>query len=306
MSWDSFPVTLMKDRDGFLYLEHAVLHVCDSSLEVKRSDGVRAQLPVATLGTVYIGPGCSVTTDAIDLLTEMGAGMVWCRGDGIRMVGAATPVARSCRTAMEQARRWANPIEHMTVIRRMYEMRFGDGFGESFDLAVDDEKDPLRVLRGREGVRVKESYRRLAQEYGVPWRKRTSKLPHEDCDRINRALNTAHHILDGVAHTIIVGTGRIPQLGFIHTESSVSLVLDISDLYKTSIADPVAFRVCGDSEMRDEIVEVCVREELRNEISAQRLHERVVDDLRELLGGPDEDFVSPTAYWSPMLPRARG
>ena len=285
-----FPISRMDARAGFLVIEHAVIHVSGAALEVKYADGSRVHLPVARLSTLFVGPGCSVTTDAVDLLASMGTGIVWARGGAARFIGHGKPACTTGRTAMAHAQKWANPIEHLIVVREMYAKRFGAEF-------ISDG-DTLKVLRGKEGARVKKVYAALSSDYAVPWSKRTPHLPHAECDVINKALNTAHHIMDGVCHSIIEGMGYVPQLGFIHTDSVVAFTLDISDLYKSRYADPVAFRVCANRDNHQRL-EGAVRDNLRAALTADKVYAEIATDLTRLIGGPDEDFTAETTYWEP-------
>lgn len=286
-----FPVSRMDARAGYITLEQSKIHVSNSALEVLKSDGQVATLPVATLSTLFIGPGCSISSEAVDLLASMGTGVVWVRSGSIRFMGHGRPVCTTSRTAMVHAAKWADKVEHLKVVRAMYALRFGEEWKE--------ESSNLNVLRGKEGVRVKNSYTALSKEYKVKWKKRTSSVPHEECDQINKCLNTAHHIMDGVCHSIIEGMGYIPQLGFIHTDSVIAFTLDISDLYKTRIADPVAFRVCAERQGTEVDVEGAVRNELRGVLTRDRVYATIADDLKMLMGGPDEDFSTETNYWNP-------
>lgn len=280
----------MDSRAGFLVVEHAVVHVAGSALEIKYADGSRVHLPVARLATLFVGPGCSVTTDAVDLLASMGTGIVWSRGGAARFIGHGKPACSTGRTAMAHAQKWANPIEHMIVVREMFTKRFGEEF--------TDDGDTLNVLRGKEGARVKKVYSSLSSDYAVPWTRRTPHLPHDKCDTINRALNTAHHIMDGVCHSIIEGMGYVPQLGFIHTDSVISFTLDISDLYKSRYSDPVAFRVCANRDNHPRL-EGVVRATLREVLASDKVYAEIASDLKSLIGGPDEDFTADTTYWEP-------
>ena len=90
---------------------------------------------------------------------------------------------------------------------------------------------------------MKESYRLLAQRFGVDWRRRRydRAKPHA-ADLPNQALNHASSAIEAAAAIAVSATATIPQLGFIHEDPGQSFVLDIADLYRSSVTIPCAFK----------------------------------------------------------------
>lgn len=116
-------------------------------------------------------------------------------------------------------------------------MRFGDDA-------------PLRrsidQLRGMEGVRVRESYRLLAAQFGVAWTRRSyDPAQWELSDVPNRCLSAATACLHGLAEAPVLAAGYAPAIGFLHTGKPLSFVYDIADLYKLDTVVPEAFRIAG-------------------------------------------------------------
>jgi CRISPR-associated protein Cas1 len=101
----------------------------------------------------------------------------------------------------------------------------------------------LDVLRGIEGSRMKESYRLLAEQIGVPWKgRRYDRGNPLAADIPNQAINHAASAIEAAAAVACACAGAIPQLGFIHEDSGQAFVLDIADLVRTTATIPVAFR----------------------------------------------------------------
>jgi len=80
-------------------------------------------------------------------------------------------------------------------------------------------------------------------------------------------------------------------------------VYDIGDLYKTEISIPIAFAIGRENPPQ---LERAVRLRCRDLFREQKLLPRIARELRELLGGdeeeaflPDEDPALPTALWTP-------
>ena len=68
------PVTALprvQDRMSFLYLEHCVVHREDGALTARNDQGT-IRVPAASLVAVFLGPGTSVSHQAMCLLGECG------------------------------------------------------------------------------------------------------------------------------------------------------------------------------------------------------------------------------------------
>jgi CRISPR-associated protein Cas1 len=102
-------------------------------------------------------------------------------------------------------------------------------------------------------------------------------------DDLNRLLSAANAALYGICHAVIVGVGASPGLGFVHTGSATSFVMDIADLYKAEYTIPLAFELAA----RGLVEERDARTALRDRIAGTGLLGRVVDDIKTLLS-PEE------------------
>ena len=67
----------VKDKYPFLYLERGRLEIDDSSVKWVDADGNVVPLPVATINTLLLGPGTTVTHEAIKTATARCVG--WAR-----------------------------------------------------------------------------------------------------------------------------------------------------------------------------------------------------------------------------------
>ncbi len=169
--------------------------------------------------------------------------------------------------------------ERLAVARAMYGMRFP---GE------DVSHMTMQQLRGREGTRVRKLYQEHARRSGVPWTGREYRAGDAFAagDDLNRLLSAANSAMYGICHAVIVGLGTSPGLGFVHTGSAVSFVLDIADLYKAEYTIPLAFDLAaqGLTEERD------ARLALRDQIAEKHLLDRVVRDIKTLLNPEGADI----------------
>ncbi|MBE6476209.1 MULTISPECIES: type I-E CRISPR-associated endonuclease Cas1e [unclassified Actinomyces] len=277
------PVTALprvQDRMTFLYVEHCVVHREDGALTARNDQGT-VRVPAASLIAVLLGPGTSVSHQAMCLLGECGTTAVWVGERGVRYYAHGRSLATSTRLLEEQAARVSSPQKRLRVAREMYCMRF---HGE------DVSGLTMQQLRGREGARVREIYRENSRRTGVPWTRRDYRPDDfEASDPINQALSAAHAALYGVVHGVIVSLGCSPGLGFVHTGHERSFVYDIADLYKAETTIPMAFDVVAEG-MED--LSGTTRRRVRDKVFELRVIERAVKDIRGLLGVEEEDDLS--------------
>mgnify|MGYP001674851008 FL=1 len=265
---------------SFLYLEHCVVHREDGALTARNDQGT-IRVPAASLVAVFLGPGTSVSHQAMCLLGECGTTAVWVGERGVRYYAHGRSLATSTRLLVEQATRVSSPQKRLGVAREMYCMRFS---GEDVDGLT------MQQLRGREGARVREVYRENSRRTGVPWVRRTYNADDfEDSDPINQALSAAHAALYGIVHGVIVALGCSPGLGFVHTGHERSFVYDIADLYKAETTIPIAFDVVAE-EMAD--LAGTTRRRVRDRVFDLRIIERAVKDIHQLLKVDESDDLS--------------
>lgn len=267
------PVTALPraaDRMSFLYLEHCVVHREDGAVTARNDKGM-IRVPAASLLAVLLGPGTSISHQAMALLGECGTTAVWVGERGVRYYAHGRSLATSSRLLVEQAARVSSPQKRLAVAREMYTMRFA---GE------DVAGLTMQQLRGREGARVRSVYRQNSKRTGVPWKRR--EYEHDDFDAsdpINQALSAAHAALYGVIHAVVVSLGCSPGLGFVHTGHERSFVYDVADLYKADVTIPIAFDVIAE-EMSD--ITATTRRRVRDKIFELKVIERSVRDIHRL------------------------
>jgi CRISPR-associated protein Cas1 len=225
------------DRHGLIWLGRGKLTVEDGTLHfvtAGTSDLQAGDYDIAfqTVSTILLGPGSTVSHDALRLLARHGTGLLAVGEDGVRFYASMPFGPDDSRLARKQATAWADPRQRIEVARRMYARRLGEVLPGA----------DLDVLRGIEGARMKETYRKIAREFGIEWRGRKyDRQNPEATDNTNQAINHAATAVEGAAQIAVAATGTLPQLGFIHEDSGASFCLDIADLFRDVITLPVAF-----------------------------------------------------------------
>jgi CRISPR-associated protein Cas1 len=273
------------DRHGLLWLAKGNLTVEDGTLHfVTAGGGCLAPgnyaIPFQMVTALLLEPGTTVSHDALRLLARHGTGLVAIGAEGTRFY-ASMPFGpdRSARARL-QAQAWADAAgERLRVARRMYAWRFGE--------VLPDEE--IEVLRGIEGARMRETYRRLAEQYGVKWSgRRYDRNDPASNDPINQAINHAASAVEGAAMVAVAVTGTIPQLGFIHEDSGISFALDVADLFRSAITLPAAFagvRECSQDLRRP--LERTVRRAAGKLIREKAVVTSMIDRIKELFDADD-------------------
>lgn len=274
----------VQDRLSFLYLERCVIHRDSNAITATDEKGV-VHIPAATLGVLMLGPGTTITQQAMMLLADNGATAVWVGEHGIRYYAHGRSLARSSRLLIAQAAAVSHRDRRLAVARAMYRMRFPD---------EDTSTLTMQQLRGKEGARVRRCYREHSRRTGVPWDNREyNPDDFTASDPINQALSAAHACLYGIVHSVIVAIGASPGLGFIHTGHERSFVYDIADLYKAEISIPIAFDIVANGSTD---IGADTRRAVRDRVNDGGILDRCVRDIRTLLltptaSGPiDEDW----------------
>ena len=266
----------IRDRITFLYVEHSTLGRQDGAITITDEQGI-VQVPAAGISVLLLGPGTRVTHRAMELMGDTGVGAVWVGEHGVRYYAHGRPLTSRSNLLLRQAELVTNTRKHLDVVRKMYQMRFPD---------EDVSELTMQQLRGREGSRVRQVYRKASQDTGVEWNGRQySPDDFSAGDPVNQALSAGHACLYGLAHAVIVALGCSPGLGFVHVGHEYSFVYDIADLYKAEVTIPIAFEVAAEN---PEDLPAVVRRRVRDAMVGMHILERMVHDIRSLLLTPEE------------------
>lgn len=227
----------LKDRASLVFVERARLDVRDGAFVAVEADGTRTQIPVGGLAGIMLEPGARISHAAVALAGRVGTLITWVGEGGVRLYSAGQPGGARSDRLLWQAAIALDDAARLRVVRKMFEMRFGE---------AAPQRRSIDQLRGIEGVRVRETYALLARQHGVTWRRRSyDPKDWEAGDVPNRCLSAATSCLHGLAEAAVLAAGYAPAIGFLHSGKPRSFVYDIADLYKLETVVPEAFRVAG-------------------------------------------------------------
>lgn len=268
----------IKNRLSFFYVERGSLSVIDGCLVLTdNEDRVQYEVPARAMVSILVGPGTTVSTEAMRLAGRYGVNTIWVGEHGVRCYSAGRGWTQNVKWLEKQVMAYANSSEALNVAYEMYFLRFGK---RMVNKTLDE-------LRGMEGARVREFYKLKAQAYRIRWqgRRYIPGNPDGTTDAPNLALNVANVCLYGLVETACHATGLSPALGFIHRGSSQSFVLDVADLYKFDVTIPLAFETVakhGNSSEAWPGLESDVRKAARDRFRTSKLLDRIVGDMTGL------------------------
>lgn len=278
------------DRHGLLLLDRGALTVEAGCLRFASAGGGAVErgdytIPHQSISLVLLGPGSTVSHDALRLLARHGAGLAAVGDDGVRLYTAPPLMPDFSHLARRQTELWADANRgRLDVARRMYAWRLGE---------VLPHRD-IAVLRGIEGARVKTLYATLAERFGIHWKgRRYDRSDPGAADLPNQALNHAASAVEGAAAIAITATATIPQLGFIHEDSGQSFVLDIADLFRDEVTIPCAFRAVATTKKAPyDSVERLTRRMTGETLRRRSVIATMIDRIKALFTSEDEGGAS--------------
>lgn len=265
-----------KSRNGLLYVERCRLAIDNGSLIMAFDDqGETLELPYQRLNAILLGPGTTITHEAVRHCSGHGTCLAFVGTDGTRLYTAPPMFDRDSALARQQATWWASETTRMMVAKRMYAKRFGE----------TPRTTSMDSLRGMEAARIKKSYELIAAQVGIVWRgRRFDRADPEGDDLPNQAINHVVTAVEACVAIAVQATGTLPPLGFLHEDSAKSWILDLCDLYRTTVTVPIAFRCVkrvgdGAAESMDRLCRRAVSRHVRETAFV----DTVIDDIKELL-----------------------
>ena len=266
------------DRHGLLWLDRGNLTVESGCLRFVTAGGALDpgdyQIPHQSVSMILLGPGSTISHDALRLLARHGTLMAAVGEGGIRLYTAPPMGPDRSELARRQAGLWASPETRVDVARRMYAWRLGE---------VLPQRD-IAALRGIEGARMKESYRLVANRFGVQWHgRRYDRANPTAADLANQSINHAATAVQAAAAIAVTSLSALPQLGFIHEESDQAFVLDIADLLRDKVTLPVAFAAAKEAESGTETIDRIVRRRAAAAFRKEKVIPAMIDRIKDLL-----------------------
>ncbi|MGL5407766.1 MAG: type I-E CRISPR-associated endonuclease Cas1e [Shewanella sp.] len=286
----------IKDRRAMLFLKYGQLDVIDGAFVLVDKDGIRTHIPIGTVACLMLEPGTRVSHAAVKLAAMAGTLLVWVGEAGVRLYAAGQPGGARSDRLLFQAKLALDEDLRLKVVRKMFELRFGE---------PAPSRRSVDQLRGIEGARVRETYKLLAAHYGVKWQgRRYDPKDWEKGDISNQCISVATSCLYGITEAAILAAGYAPAIGFIHTGKPLSFVYDIADIIKFETVVPQAFEIAARGDPNPDRT---VRLACRDSFNKQRTLEKLIPLIEEVLAAGGITLPeSPKDAQPPAIPEPTG
>jgi CRISPR-associated protein Cas1 len=274
----------IKDRNSMIFIGMGQIDVKDGAFVVIDKNGERMHIPVGSVVCIMLEPGTRVSHAAVKLAATTGTLLIWVGEAGVRLYSVGQPGGARSDRLLYQAKLALDEDLRLKVVRKMFEMRFGE---------PAPERRSVEQLRGIEGARVRKTYQILAKQYNVEWHgRRYDPKDWEKGDIINQCISAATSCLYGVTEAAILAAGYAPAIGFIHSGKPLSFVYDIADILKFDSVVPLAFKIAAKKTFTpDKDVRLACRELFRTD----KVLKKLIPMIEEVLSAGEI-----------MLPKAPG
>jgi CRISPR-associated protein Cas1 len=281
----------MKERISMIFIEYGEIDVLDGAFVVIDKTGVRTHIPIGSIACIMLEPGTRVSHRAAALAARVGTLLVWVGEAGVRLYASGQPGGARSDRLLYQAKLALDDQARLKVVRKMYELRFGE---------APPERRSVEQLRGIEGARVKKNYENLAKRHGVQWHgRRYDPTEWDASDLPNTCLSAATACLYGITEAAVLAAGYAPAVGFIHTGKPQSFVYDIADIVKFETVVPVAFKIAARNPPQSQ-AERQVRLACRDIFRETKLLGKIIPMIEEVLAAgeleppkPPKESVAP-------------
>ena len=233
------------------------------------------RLPIATINALLLGPGTSVTHEAIKIASAANCAICWVGEDSLLFYASGVVPTSNTRNLQRQAWLSTDKDASLVVARAFFAKRFPD---------AELEGKTLQEMMGMEGLRVRNFYLEKAEQYKVGWKGRVfTPGKFELSDLTNQILTSTNAALYGVLCSCVHSLGYSPHLGFIHSGSPLPFVYDLADLYKGELCVDLAFSLT--LSLAGRYNKYAVSEAFRKRVLEMKLLEKVAEDIESLIGG---------------------
>lgn len=227
----------LKDRVSLIFLQYGQIDVIDGAFVLVDKTGVRTHIPVGSVACIMLEPGTRVSHAAVRLAATVGTLLVWVGEAGVRLYASGQPGGARSDKLLYQAKLALDEELRLKVVRKMFELRFGE---------PAPNRRSVDQLRGIEGARVRQTYTLLAQQYGVKWNgRRYDPKDWEQGDKVNQCISAATSCLYGITEAAVLAAGYAPAIGFVHSGKPLSFVYDIADIIKFEGVVAKAFEIAA-------------------------------------------------------------
>lgn len=225
------PIVQCHARLPFDYVEHARILVRDGAVIADRDGSEIRAIQSGVTSVLLLGPGVSITHDAIGKINECNCIIQWISGTGLSMYSATLSSTSNMRNAARQLKMVSTM--RMELWNRMLELRT--------EIPEFHRSSKWRELMLIEATAMKQLYADTAYQYGIAWTQRVRRLAEmSPGDKVNRIMTLCNCALYSVATSVILAKGYIPSIAVIHASGPTPMAYDLADMVKAHTSIPFA------------------------------------------------------------------
>jgi CRISPR-associated protein Cas1 len=268
---------LLPSKRAHLYvLERSRVYCRDGRVEYVSDEGrdpLGFNIPIANTMFLLLGPGSSITQEAVRLLRKEGVCIGFCGSGGTPLLSAQDPYPDLLMPADEYRdpgylRHWIEiwrdaekslEVARGLVLQRLtYTVECWDALDLDGPLPLIPEKDvedatkaariatSTSALLGIEGTLTKALYKAAARSTGYDGFSRCRVGTISDPSDPNRLLDHGNYLAYGLASVVLWTLGLPASLAVMHGKTRRGgLVFDIADIIKDACVLPTAFNVAA-------------------------------------------------------------
>ncbi len=117
----------IKDRNSMIFVGMGRIDVKDGAFcVVDEVNGERMLIPVGTTACILLEPGTRVSHAAVRLAAQVGTLLIWVGEAGVRLYASGQPGGARSDKLLYQAQLALDESLRLKVVRKMFELRFGE------------------------------------------------------------------------------------------------------------------------------------------------------------------------------------
>jgi CRISPR-associated protein Cas1 len=252
------------------------MEIDDRSVKFINADGDVISIPCGVINCILLGPGTSITHDAVKILAEYNCNVFWTGEDGLKFYACGMSPTADSKNFRLQMRLACDKKKSLEIARKMFARRFPD---------EDISDKSLAQLKGMEGIRVKNQYQFYADKYKVLWDYRNAHLTDfDDASETNKWITMFNQFIYSILCSATISLGYSPHIGFVHSGSPLPFIYDMADLYKEKLCIEPAFRLTDVAVFSKDNA---IMEFVKN-MNDMKILKQFEEDMKMLFGGQDD------------------
>lgn len=222
----------MKNREPMFYIERSKIGVKDNNVVAFAKNALTEQLeqtviPVASVGCLLVGPGCSITNEAVKIISRRDCCLMFSGGGGVPIYSYSGNY-KSSKNKLKQIELISDPKKRLDSVKFLLNKR--NEFLAREDIKI--HPDDVAACKNVQECFLVEA--RWAKKFYAEVNSKTENKKND----LQKLTNSFCY---GLVVPIIINMGFDPNIGLMHgTNRGGGLIFDIADLIKSACSVKVS------------------------------------------------------------------